>query len=182
MPDLGWLDADVARFGLDGAFVLLVPGSAASRPEKRWPPERYAALAHRLEGYGVRPVLIGTVAEAESLEAIAQACPGALDLTGDTSLEELAALARRATGAVGNDTGPMHLVALTGCPSLVLFSHASDPARHRPLGPSVGHLRAPRIEEIAVAEVEAAMRWRRRPAGWPPECEKPVAAGHPKGA
>ena len=161
MPDLGWLDADTARLGLRDPFVLLVPGSAPTRPEKRWPAAQYAALAKALAGQGITPVLIGTVAEREPLDAVAAACPPARNLTGETSLDELAALARRAVGAVGNDTGPMHLIALTGCPSLVLFGRASDPARHRPLGADVGILQAPRIAEIGVDAALAALR--RRP-------------------
>ena len=38
---------------------------------------------------------------------------------------------------MGNDTGPMHLTAAVGCPSLVFFTPASDPRRVRPLGPRV---------------------------------------------
>jgi ADP-heptose:LPS heptosyltransferase len=37
--------------------------------------------------------------------------------------------------AIGNDTGPMHLLAAVGCPSLVLFSRDSDPARCVPRAP-----------------------------------------------
>ncbi len=60
---------------------------------------------------------------------------GARDLTGQTSFGDLADLARAAVMAIGNDTGPMHLLATAGCPSLVLFSGDSDPARCAPRGP-----------------------------------------------
>ena len=59
----------------------------------------------------------------------------ARDLTGRTSFGDLAELARAATLAVGNDTGPMHLIAAAGCPSLVLFSGDSDPALCVPRSP-----------------------------------------------
>ncbi len=115
-PDPSWLEADVSRFGLAGPFVLIVPGGAAHRPEKRWPGGHYAELARRLIARSLRPVLIGTCSEAQVLSAIAKAAPGALDLCGETSLAEIAGLARRAHAAVGNDTGPMHLIAALGCP------------------------------------------------------------------
>ena len=44
---------------------------------------------------------------------------------------------RRAEAALGNDTGPMHLIAALGCPALVLFSRESDPALSRPRGPAI---------------------------------------------
>ncbi len=59
----------------------------------------------------------------------------ARDLTGRTSFGDLAELGRAATLAVGNDTGPMHLLAAAGCPSLVLFSGDSDPALCVPRAP-----------------------------------------------
>lgn len=156
-PDLGWMQAGIARFGLAAPFVLLVPGSAPSRPEKRWPPDQYSTLAGRLLERGLTPVLIGTPAEAATTASIAAACPGARDLTGLTALDDLAALARAAAGAVGNDTGPMHLIALTGCPVVSLFSGVSDPARNRPLGSAVTVLRRDRLADLPVDEVMAAV-------------------------
>ena len=82
------------------------------------------------------------------------AAAGALDLTGRTSLGEVAALARRATLAVGNDTGPMHLIAAAGCRSIVLFSRASDPALCAPRGRQVEVLRYPDLADLAVEDVE----------------------------
>ncbi|MGH6618562.1 MAG: glycosyltransferase family 9 protein, partial [Alphaproteobacteria bacterium] len=61
---------------------------------------------------------------------------------------------------VGNDTGPMHIAAAVGCPSLVLFSAESDPALCGQRGPAVAYLRRPVLADLAVAEVEAALRLR----------------------
>jgi ADP-heptose:LPS heptosyltransferase len=87
---------------------------------------------------------------------IAGALPGARDLTGQTSFADVVALARGATLAVGNDTGPMHLIAAAGCPSVVLFSSASDPALCAPRGRAVTVLRKPDLARLSVDEVEAA--------------------------
>lgn len=126
-PDLSWLDADTARFGLEGPYALLVPGSSPGRPDKRWPVERYAGLAQALAARGVRPVVLGTAIEKDLAATIAAACPQALDLTDRTGLAEIAGLARRAWAAVGNDTGPTHLIAAMGGPTVALFSDASNP-------------------------------------------------------
>ncbi len=158
VTDLSWVEADVGRFDLSGRFALLVPGGAAHRPEKRWPAARYAALATWLAEHGIRPVLIGAAAERATLADIAGGCAHALDLCGQTSLEEIVGLARGARVAVGNDTGPMHLIAAAGCPCVTLFSSASDPVRSAPRGPAVGVLRSPSLDDLAAETVIAALR------------------------
>ena len=88
------------------------------------------------------------------------AAPGGRDLAGRTSLAEIAVLARGAAAAVGNDTGPMHLIAAAGCPTLVLFSDASDPALCAPRGLEAQILHRPDLRDLAVEEVESAWRLR----------------------
>lgn len=149
--DLGWTGGDLARFALPERIALLAPGSAPHRPAKRWPVDRYAALAQALGARGRLPVVIGGAAERVLGAALATA--GARDLTGQTTLGEVVALARRADLAVGNDTGPMHLAAAAGCRSIVLFSRASDPALCAPRGPRVAVLRRPDLADLAPAEV-----------------------------
>jgi ADP-heptose:LPS heptosyltransferase len=48
LPDLRWLNADIRGLVPDVKYVLMVPGGAAHRPEKRWPADQYAALAAEL--------------------------------------------------------------------------------------------------------------------------------------
>ncbi len=154
-PSLRWLDAEVDEFGLGGDYVLLVPGGSAHRPGKRWPADRYAAIARAFRERGIQPVLLGAGAEAVTLIEIENDAPGSLNLAGRTSLDQIAALARRAMGAVGNDTGPMHIVATAGAPSVVLFSDASDPALCAPRGGAVQILRRDRLSELPADEVIA---------------------------
>lgn len=156
LPTVDWMDADLSSLNLPARIGLLVPGGAPHRPEKRWPADRYAALAARWVAEGLIPVLIGTAADAEWTSAIAAACPDALDLTGRTDLFQLAGLARRAEIAVGNDTGPMHLAAVAGCRCVVLYSHASDPRLCGQKGPEVTILRVPSLAGLNELEVLAA--------------------------
>lgn len=158
--DLSWVEADVSRFALPGRYVLLVPGGASHRPAKRWPADRYGALAARLASRGLVPVILGGPDETGLGAAVRALCPAAVDLAGQTTLAEIAVLARSAAAAVGNDTGPMHLIAAAGCPSLVLFSAESDPALTAPRGPAVTVLRRPSLADLAVADVEAALTMR----------------------
>lgn len=156
-PDLSWAKADVARFGLETRFALLVPGGSPHRPAKRWPAPRYGELARLLGRRGVRPVLLGLGDEANMLDGIAAGCPSARSLAGETSVFDLVELARLAVGAVGNDTGPMHLIATAGGACVVLFSKDSDPALCAPRGPRVEILRRPDLGGVSAAEVMAAL-------------------------
>ncbi|MGQ3031157.1 MAG: glycosyltransferase family 9 protein [Ferrovibrionaceae bacterium] len=156
-PDFSFARSDWKQFGTGPSFCLFVPGGSAHRPTKRWPVERFAKLARLLALDHVRPVLLGGSAEAEVNQHIASTCPEALDLTGQTDLFAIAELARHARAAVGNDTGPMHLIAAIGCPSLVLFSAESDPALCAPRGQTVNILRRKSLADLTVEEVAAAL-------------------------
>ncbi|WP_207536746.1 glycosyltransferase family 9 protein [Sabulicella rubraurantiaca] len=152
-PDLSWLDADLSRFRLPTRFALMVPGASAARPGKRWPVERFAKVAM---GLGMPSVVVGGPSES----GLAAAIPGALDLCGKTSLRELGAIARRAALCVGNDTGPTHLAAACGTPTLAIFGEESDPALCAPRGPAVSVLRGNPIGAVSAAAALAALPYR----------------------
>jgi ADP-heptose:LPS heptosyltransferase len=156
-PDLSWAAADISRFKLPMGFVALVPGAAPHRPEKRWPESKFANLAVQLQS---RAVVVGTKADAPFAAVIKSFAPLTRDLTGQTSLAELVSVLGQARLVIGNDTGPMHIAAALGVPSLVLFSHASDPALTAPRYPDGGWpvvLRKPHLAGLSVAEVVAAL-------------------------
>jgi len=146
-PDLGWVDAELQELNLAPQFALLAPGGARHRPCKRWPADAFIKLATQLSADSIQPVFIGGGDEAGLLGEIAAGVPDARNLAGQTSLLELAAMGRTATLAVGNDTGPMHLLAVAGCPCLVLYSGDSDPA--------LCAQRGARVEIIRVADLGA---------------------------
>jgi ADP-heptose:LPS heptosyltransferase len=162
-PDLSFMLDSAApehrpeHFGLRGPYALLVPGASATRPGKRWPVAGYAALAQALASDGLQPVVIGGPGEADLGARIAETS-GALDLTGRTDYAQIAGLGARAALAVGNDTGPSHLIAATGAPTLVLFSAESDPALCAPRGRRVELLRVERLAELPLETVAEGAR------------------------
>jgi ADP-heptose:LPS heptosyltransferase len=156
-PDLSWLKADIGRFNLPADFMLLAPGGAPHRLEKRWPATHYAVLAAAIAQRGVTPVVVGGRGEAELARAVVRGVPLARDLAGQTSLGELAALGAAARYAVGNDTGPMHLIVAAGCPATVLYSAASDPVLTQPRGRHVTVLRRDDLAMLGAAEVAATL-------------------------
>jgi ADP-heptose:LPS heptosyltransferase len=134
-PDLDWLPRQGRTHGLTQPYALLMPGGAGVGSVKRWPAENYAQLAAALAERGLTPAIIGGPAEAGLAAAIRRSCPTAIDLTGRTSIPDIAALAAGAVLVVGNDTGPLHLAAKTGVRTIVLFSKAGVPAEAAPRGP-----------------------------------------------
>jgi len=104
-------------------------------------------------------VILGTAAEAPLAATIRGLCPDAIDLVGKTTIADIAALAAGAALAVGNDTGPMHLVAAMGTPALVLFGPDSDPALCAPrgTGANVRVLRVADLRTLPAESVAAAL-------------------------
>ena len=156
-PEVAWMNQPLDAVRLPEHYALLVPGGAPHRPEKRWPAEQYASLASELVRRKITPVLLGTKAEAEVLDSITARVSQTINLGGKTSMAQLATLGRGAALAVGNDTGPMHVIAAAGCPSLTLFSAASDPARTAPLGPNASTLREADLRNLSVDRVLVAL-------------------------
>jgi ADP-heptose:LPS heptosyltransferase len=154
VPDTSFLDADTSGYGLPPRYALLIPGASATRPGKRWDAARYAELA---SGFDVPVAVVGSRSEAPLAATIRSMLPSAVDLTGRTSYASLAAVARHAAYAVGNDTGPTHLVAAMGCPTLALFGGESDPTLCAPRGRQVAVLRHAPLSSLQVAEVRAAL-------------------------
>ena len=156
-PDFRWLMRGSLRFWLPRPFALLVPGGAAHRPEKRWPIAHYCALATQIAHRGLTPVILGSASEKPLAESIGAVAPRVRDLTGETDIADLFALVREAAVCIGNDTGPMHIAAAMSCPTVVLFSRASDPALCAPRGQRVAVLRRDDLTRIRVDEVVAAI-------------------------
>jgi len=133
-PDLSWVKRDLKKLRLPSRYILIAPGGAPHRPGKRWPAEHFADLANRAGAKGLTSVVLGTESDDDAIARILDSCPTAMSLLGQTEILDIAAIARSAVAAVGNDTGPMHLIAAAGCPAVVLFSAESDPNLCAPRG------------------------------------------------
>jgi len=121
--------------GREAAFLLAVhPG--ASKPPRSWHGERFAAAADRvLEGRPGLLLLLGGPREREECARIAAAARGpSLDLSGRTSIRQMAALIERADLLLCNDSGPMHLASALGTPAVAVFG----PGTPRLTAPLVG--------------------------------------------
>jgi len=117
--------------------VVLHP--AARGETKRWPAERFAQVANQLSSsIGARIVLVAAKEQIGHVdEVLRHLRAGAINLAGASSLLELAALVKKASLVISNDSGPMHLAAAVGTPVIGLFG-PTDPRRVGPYG--AGHV------------------------------------------
>ncbi|HZT57278.1 MAG TPA: lipopolysaccharide heptosyltransferase II [Pyrinomonadaceae bacterium] len=124
-------------------LVALCPGSTNSRA-KRWPAERFAALADALvEKLGADVALVGACDELDVSEEVARRMRARpLVLTGETELSQTVALLSVADLLVTNDTGPAHVAAAAGCPVVVIFG-PTNPVTTRPFSPLAEVVREP---------------------------------------
>lgn len=119
-------------------LVALHPG--ATDPERQWPAARFAAVGDALVGEGLRVVVTGTEDERERARAVRRSMRAeALDLAGRLSLRGLTGLLSRCVLAISNDSGPLHLAAAAGAPTVGIYSYFNlmnyGPllqSRHRP--------------------------------------------------
>jgi heptosyltransferase I len=160
------IDAFRAAAGLGSRpMIAMHPGTSARGSGKRWPAERFGAVAARIADQADTVVtfgpgeheLAGAVVSASGRSDAVRLAPAGL------SLLELAELLRVAAVFVSADTGPMHLAAAGGTPCVALFG-PKDPAIYRPFGPGHQVLHQPDRDgssgmlRIGVDEVTAAVR------------------------
>ncbi len=120
-------------------FVVLHPAGGVNpgmhMPDKRWLPERFAALADRFAAVGWRVLFSGTADDVPLCRQITDRMHAPAEIVaGKLSLAEFGALCRHAALFVGGDTGAMHVAVATGCPTVAIFG-PTDPRRYRPFAP-----------------------------------------------
>jgi lipopolysaccharide heptosyltransferase I len=121
----------------DVARPRLVLNLGARWLTKRWPPQHFAELARRAVGeFGAGLVAVGSAEDRPLASELGRhlGSLGFLDLTGRTSLPQLAALARQSDLFVSNDTGPLHLAAAVGASVIGIYT-CTNPRLTGPYGP-----------------------------------------------
>ena len=118
-----WRERGRALLGDPGAGWVGLNAGAAFGKAKRWLPERYAAVAERLgRRTGARVAILGSASERPLAERIAALLPTPPRiLCGDTDLGGLVGVLAELRLLISNDSGPMHLAAALGTPTLAVF-------------------------------------------------------------
>ena len=122
-----WLHA--GRFGARAPLLAVHLG--AGTEAKRWPTGHWKALVGRFLADGWRVVVVGGPEDAGAAGALG-AHRDLRDWTGRLAVTETAALLERADLFIGSDSGPAHLAACAGVPSVILFSGTNRARQWRP--------------------------------------------------
>ncbi len=159
-PNWEWLSKNYNNVSIlpQNKFAIIVPGASVHRKEKRWPQESYAQLIDDLYNKGVSSILLGTLTENKYINEIIDKTSSKVrsktkNYAGKTNFKDIVYLCHYAKYAVGNDTGPMHLIASTSLRSIVLFGSDSDPNLCAPLGKRVNIIQKKDIKNIKVKEI-----------------------------
>lgn len=146
-----WAEALVAEHHLDSARTLLAIHPGASCPTKRWPARRFVEVIEALRRKGPCSVILVGAEDNRSIarEVLVGLSHPAVDLTGKTTVAQLASLFKRCHLVVSNDSGPVHIAAAVGTPVVSIFTRNQpgiNPERWRPLGERSRYV-APRHQE-----------------------------------
>jgi heptosyltransferase I len=134
------VDALLDYYEIAGAkLVVMAPGT--NWETKQWRSDGFAEVARHFLEKKFAVVLIGSDREHALCAAVAELAPGAINLAGETTLPELAALIRHGTICVSNDSGPMHLAVALDRPVVAVFG-PTDPIWAGPYRRDTAVLRA----------------------------------------
>src|SRR5262245_31790797 len=128
-------------------LIALNAGATNSRA-KRWPEDRFAALADRLiEALGSRVVFIGAASERDGADRVIRQMKrrGAVNLAGETGMTELIGALDACDLIISNDTGPAHIAAALGRPTLTIFGPTNE-FETAPRGARAESIRAEGVE------------------------------------
>jgi heptosyltransferase-1 len=155
--------ADRLRAEAGGRYAILNPGAAW--PNKRWPPERLAALARALRArQQLASVVVWGPGERGLAEQVVAGADGAAILSPTTTIADVVALARGAAVMVSGDTGPTHIASAVGTPLVGIYG-PTRPERNGPWLPDdetvsraticeCHHLRECRRDRMCLLDIE----------------------------
>ena len=130
-----WASDFLATYKIDKQCPLIAIHPGSPIPLKRWLPERYAELADWLIARkGTQVLFVGVKDELPIITEIQQLMQRAsINIVGKTTLTQLASILHSCNVFIGNDSGPMHLAAAVGTPTIGLYG-PGDPTRFAPIG------------------------------------------------
>ena len=159
VPSYEW-EKDLESFGIREGYVVLSPG-AEYGGAKVWPADRYGRVAAVISRRtGRRVVVVGSKGEAAVGDEILGGTGAGRNLAGRCSVDELLSVLRGASLVIGNDSGPAHIAAAMGRPTVAIFGSTS-PSWTAPRG---------RMVEIVNAGTECSPCFERECPDGEPRC------------
>lgn len=133
-------------------FLVIHPD--ASCTTRLWPASSYARLINSLRGRGLKIVLVGRKEAGDCARDVCRLVSyPVVDMTAQTSLPQLVSLLRLSRAVISNDSGPVHLAAAVGAPTVSIFLRRQpgiNPERWKPLGPKTRIVLPPQGREVRI--------------------------------
>lgn len=144
------------KMRIDNPYVVL--HVTAGRPEKNWTSDGFSGLVDYIGvKKGLMPVIIGGNEDTVYIKGVMEkTSQKVIDLSGKFKISELTAFLEGASLFVGLDSGPSHIAAAVGVPSVILFSGANDPLQWAPRGGNVRVVcpgKGKGLDEVGLGEV-----------------------------
>lgn len=142
MPLNSRSEANIERLflerGIDDSDTLVVINPGASCRSKRWLPRRFAAVADELSKVrGVKIILLAAPSDKEYADSVERVMENpCINLSGMTTVADLASILRRARLFISNDSGPVHISCAVGTPVIAIFGRADKGLSPIRWGPS----------------------------------------------
>ncbi len=156
---LDWLRADKTSPDtgrqIPAPYCIFIAGSSPAKPSKRWPTAAYGEIAARCLAQNITPVLCGTADDRPANKIISAHHSDVIDLTGQTSLGQLAGLMAGAEFVLGNDTGPVFLAARTDTITCMLMGPDTDPDMSSPVGKRASFIKTDDLSSLSAERVWA---------------------------
>ena len=146
------------NYHLEGCNDLVVIHPWTSDPIKQWPIDNFSRLASKLgEELNRKVVIVGGKDELErSLQYFSDSGQGIVNLTGKTTLNQLAALMKKCKLLISGDSGPVHLASCVGVPIVAIFRNdiaGKGPIRWGPTSEGSEVIAKASLSDITVEEV-----------------------------
>jgi heptosyltransferase II len=128
------INKKLENWGIGTKAKLIALNTAGTWPTKRWSIEGFARLGDMLNRKYGKVIMVGSPSDLPRVEEIVKRMETEpIIAAGKTSLKELAALLARCDLVISNDSGPVHVAAAVGTPTITIFG-PSDDVKYRPLG------------------------------------------------
>ena len=136
--DIAWLfESKRINFNSKIKYSLIVPGGSKKRTNKRIPYKVFNHIIHTLLEKKILPILIGSYDDIEICSSLEKIHPSIKNLCAKTNILDIAKLSKNSTVSIGNDTGPIHVIANGDMPTFVFFTKHSNPKLCAPVGKNV---------------------------------------------
>ena len=127
--------------GLSENDIIIALNPAASCASKRWPEKKFAELGDKLaDKYKVRIVIVSGAEDKVYADSVSRLMRSpSLNLSGITTVSDLASVLKRAALFISNDSGPVHMACALGRPVIAIFGRSDrglSPKRWGPVGRS----------------------------------------------